>query len=251
MELAAFKMDNLNLSQPTRIVQQRRFIDHRRQGRQSVGGHRKRKSLNVFRDKIHRLPLREGLPADIVRAIYEDHSGRLWFGTHEGGLSVLEKGKFTSLQQKTVWRAMLSSPFTKIGRAVFGSARRTASIATATTGSRFMPRDDERRGDYVRSIYEDRSHRLWIGTRGGLSVMKDGALTSYTVLDGFAIDFVGAVIEDRQSDIWIGTLNGLCRCAMISLRSTPREGLSSNVVTTALCRGGNGGLWVGTKRRRP
>jgi signal transduction histidine kinase/ligand-binding sensor domain-containing protein len=57
-------------------------------------------------------------------------------------------------------------------------------------------------------LLEDRSGALWIGTRRGLSRLKDGVFTNWTSNNGLSNDFVRALYEDQDGAIWIGTYGG-------------------------------------------
>ena len=54
-----------------------------------------------------------------------------------------------------------------------------------------------------------RDGSLWIGTNGGgVSRMKDGKFTNFSMRHGLTHDVVWAVYEDREGVIWIGTRSG-------------------------------------------
>lgn len=54
-----------------------------------------------FKDGQHtRFGIEHGLAHTNVRAVLEDRQGRMWFGTYGGGVSVLHKGKFTTIDTK-------------------------------------------------------------------------------------------------------------------------------------------------------
>ena len=87
------------------------------------------------------------LDADVIRCILEDHEGVLWVGTNEG-LFCRKNGKFIN------WTAQ-----------------------------------ENHLHDTVISLYEDADNNLWIGTgTSGLSRYKNGEFATYTAKDGMLSD---------------------------------------------------------------
>ena len=101
-------------------------------------------SVRVFRPKtkVH------SLGDDVVSVIYQDRAGRLWVGTGEGGLNLVDDG----------------------GRVL----------------RRFVndPADPESLGDnYITALFEDRAGNVWIGVRRELMVMAHAAATTLVTVD--------------------------------------------------------------------
>ena len=68
--------------------------------------------------------------------------------------------------------------------------------------------------DRVRSILEDRSGTVYIGTwGGGLSVFNEQArsFTRYTKPNGLAGNIVSGMLEDKLGNIWMATFSGLSK----------------------------------------
>jgi two-component sensor histidine kinase/streptogramin lyase len=100
--------------------------------------------------------------------------------------------------------------------------------------------------DFVRSLYFDAQGSLWIGTRRGLSQLKDGKFTTYSTLDGLGSDLVGAILQARDGSLWISTLGGLTHLDRGQFRNyAERDGLSNHTVT-ALHEDADGTIWIGT-----
>lgn len=122
----------------------------------------------------------KGLISNEVRAICKDKTARLWIGSEEMGVTVIEStaqgNKYSYFNNKT-----------------------------------FV---DNRR---VRSLYCDRFGVVWIGTKGGLDKydprtktfkhyaadkQKPGSITNPIIF---------SVMEDSQGTLWVGTYSGLAR----------------------------------------
>ncbi|HET7757134.1 MAG TPA: two-component regulator propeller domain-containing protein, partial [Steroidobacteraceae bacterium] len=120
----------------------------------------------------------DSLASDQVRTLLIDPSGRIWVGTFDRGLDLLD-------------------PAT-------GAVRH------------FRHRDGEARSlasDAVFALYADRSGRLWVGTDAGLSRYDPdaGGFVNYgKSADGAGLSDlqVRAIAADHSGALWIGTLHG-------------------------------------------
>jgi signal transduction histidine kinase/CheY-like chemotaxis protein/streptogramin lyase len=100
----------------------------------------------------------------------------------------------------------------------------------------------------VRTIYEDSSGILWIGTRKGLTRWKDGKFSTCLTDDRSPLNLVNSICEDNEKNLWVGTENrGLFRLKDGTFRSySAKDGLSDE---TAWCiyQDSTGTLWVGMR----
>jgi len=60
----------------------------------------------------------------------------------------------------------------------------------------------------IRTITQDNSGVLWIGTIGGLAKYDGTGFTNYTQKDGLAEDWVTAALMDTLGNIWFGHWGG-------------------------------------------
>ena len=150
----------------------------------------------------------EGLPQNTVPAIVQSRDGYLWAGT-ELGLVRFDGLHFTVFDKNNT---------------------------------------PELKSNVVDALVQDRRGNLWIGTvGGGLTRLKDGKFSTFTIRNGLSNDFISCLLEDPSGDIWIGTNGGgLTRLHDGHFRSYATEqGLADNQVF-ALAYGSDGALWVGT-----
>ena len=151
---------------------------------------------------------RDGLPHNQVNSIAQTPEGYLWFATWEG--VVRYNGQ----------------EFRSFGRNNVADLRDSG----------------------IRSVTVAPGGALVVATsRGGVSVMRDGAWTTYTRAEGLAQDETFAALEDRAGRLWVGTESrGVTRIgAGVATSFTTAEGLPSDVVY-ALQEDGSGAIWVGT-----
>ncbi len=114
---------------------------------------------------------RDGLSANIVRALADDADGNLWIGTEGGGLNRLKEGQFTALQQTNGFPADNIS-------ALYVDEENVLWVGTSASG---------------------------------LIRLQNGEWTHYTTRDGLLSNGIVYLIEDGQGCLWIGSYRGLMR----------------------------------------
>ena len=149
----------------------------------------------------------QGLPQNSVLSMAQTADGYLWFGTEEGLVR-----------------------FDGVRFAIFD--KRTAGI----------------RNNKIQALLVDHEQTLWIGTNGGgLSCLRQGRFTVYTIRDGLSSDTILSLYEDKAGALWIGTDGGgLIRFQNRTFHVfTKAAGLADNVVFS-ISGDTHGSLWIGT-----
>ena len=200
-----------------------------------------REGLNKFDPKTEKFSVYKNDPQDPeslshnnVRSIFEDSSSTLWIGTWGGGLN-----KFIPPAPD--------------------------SLGNDSEGpDRFIhyehsPLDPESLSDnWVLTIFEDSSGRLWIGTVGGLNKF-DRKAEKFTIYKNDPMDTkslshgsVKSILEDNSGIIWIGTNKGglnkfIPPATFIHYQHNPKNpgSLSDNNVRS-IFEDSSGRLWIGT-----
>ncbi len=118
------------------------------------------------------------LSSNEVRSFHRDAKGRLWIGTHGGGLNCLDE--------------------------------RTGTVR------HFLSNDKDSSalsGNSVTSICDADSGKLWVSTTFGLNKFdpESGTATRFTVRDGLANDFIYGMLPDAHGNLWLSTNHGLSR----------------------------------------
>ncbi len=99
-------------------------------------------------------------------------------------------------------------------------------------------------GTRVQSLFLDRQGTAWVGTNGGLAVLKVGAERAESI-PSLRGDSVLQTYEDREGNYWIGTeTTGLHLLHAETFRNDP--GLA-NLPLTAIAQSSDGDIWVGTR----
>ena len=223
--------------------------------------------------RFTRLSVEEGLSHSVVREVFQDRKGFLWFGTNNGlnkydgyRLTVFrnEPGVTNSLPGNTVTSLAETSGAagallwigTTEGLASFDNARQQfvryySDPANASTLS----------SNDVQALHVDRQGALWVGTREGLNRFDPAtgaivrfvhrATDSRTLTSGM----VTSLAEAPDGGIWVGTEGGLSRLDVASGWFTrfTHDLLDGNTIAENRVRSllvdTRGRVWVGTDTR--
>ena len=95
-----------------------------------------------------------------------------------------------------------------------------------------------------------RDGSLWIGTNGGgLSRMRDGKFTNFSMRDGLTHDVVWRICEDHEGTIWIGTNRGLSKYRDGKIVKVTMIDDVDDVPVKTIYEDREGTLWIGTEGR--
>jgi len=131
---------------------------------------------------------REGLANNSVMPIYEDKAGIIWLGTG-GGVSRYDGKSFRNFRMSK----SESSP---------------DSVHVSIYQQR-LPENSGLHND-VHAIIQDKTGKLWFGTRGHTFIFDGKTFTTLANRDGKVFTNVWCMIEDRKGNIWFGA-DGLWR----------------------------------------
>ena len=173
-----------------------------------------------------------------LRAIHEDHTGRLWVGT-ENGLSTAGAMRFPR-------RAVTALYETRDGTLVVGFGDGRVAILSDATTTEYAAGLPE--GGAVVAIEEDHEGSIWIATyNGGLGRLKPRRVATYSIVDGLPAKVVGSIVQDRDGTIWAGA-----QCGPVSEfrdgRFTPRfTEYTKDACAWVVWPSRDGALWIGTR----
>ncbi len=212
-----------------------------------------RRGLNrMAKGSLSAVPMPGNLPTHEVSALLEDRNGRIWVGTHGGGLfrfggrgnsnepdySGLEGKIITALfedRQGSLWAGTMEHGLFKYQGGRWSSYTVKEGLAS----------------NNIFCFYEDRRGNLWIGSQGGgicIHTADDDRITPFRGQGDFKSNMVLDFCEDREGTLWIATnghgLNCLRQTKMITY--TPKNGLSYDN-TYGVFQDSEGRIWSGTK----
>jgi ligand-binding sensor domain-containing protein/signal transduction histidine kinase len=193
------------------------------------------------------LTTQDGLSADFVRTIFQDHAGNVWLGTN-GGLDKFAPGAAIAAHDPSRLSSNLVLSLAENGDGLWVGT--PAGLERIHGGeAKAFGAADGLADDFVRSLYADQDGSLWIGTRHGLSHFTHGKFTSYSTMDGLGSDLIGAMLRTRKGELWVGTLGGLSRLSgerFVNYAMKSGTDASASEAVTTLLEDANGNLWVGT-----
>ncbi|HEU0306230.1 MAG TPA: two-component regulator propeller domain-containing protein, partial [Lysobacter sp.] len=168
---------------------------------------------------FHAWRVEQGLRDNFIWSVHADARNRVWFGTHQAGLAVLDadrrrfrhydRGNTPALASNDVWSVTSTSD----GAIWFGTADaglyRLAPDGKAVT--RFMPRSNDPRSlphASVGQLVVAPDGTLWIGTQGGVArwTGRDFERAPGNALNSSVVN--GLTIE-RDGTLWVGTPEGV------------------------------------------
>jgi diguanylate cyclase (GGDEF)-like protein/PAS domain S-box-containing protein len=185
--------------------------------------------VDVSHDSAPRFWPEAAADATPVRAIAQDHDGRLWLSTFGSGLAVYDPATHSVAQMRRDRRVPGSLP-----------------------------------DDYVSQLLVDRSGLLWVGTQiSGVAIADPQGAQFRYVMDAASernqmANMIRAISEDSSGRLWLGTEgDGLKRYDPARdgfeyfddvLKSAPATDLRLPGQITALAAAGGDKLWVATNR---
>ncbi len=158
----------------------------------------------VVDGRIETAPPLTGLDDHQISTLFEDREGSLWIGTRAGGLHRLRSARFTVVgQQEGLLGEIANGLFEdRSGRIWVGVSPGGVNVFE---GGRFralpavLPNG-------ARTFHEDADGTMWLGSRAGVHVLRQGRLETFPLAEGSHVTF-----RDRRGVVWVGTGRGLLR----------------------------------------
>ena len=160
---------------------------------------------------VRRYGRAQGLINGAVLSLAEDPAGTLWIGTNGGGIHRLIGEKIELVSAKF---GISVVPVRAILPATDGSlwlGTSTGLLKASWKGD--VPvanfrKDDGLPSEQVSALLEDKSGRIWVGTRGGVAVIESGARAVINRLPGIDSSVL-AINADAEGRLWVSTNSGL------------------------------------------
>jgi streptogramin lyase len=207
------------------------------------------------------------LVSNVVKSIYQDREGMMWFGTYQYGLDrydprtkkfthISPDGRPDGLPTGLVWGMLEDSHgnfwVSCLGAGVSKMDRKNLTFKTYRPT--FQPGAITQVNVLV--IFEDKQKRVWMGTEGGgLNLYNpekdkfDSFQYSPDNPNSINNQDVRAIHQDKEGNLWIGTNGGGLNMLDPELKKfthfTMNDGLPSNVIYGIL-EDDEGNLWLST-----
>jgi len=179
--------------------------------------------------------------ADIgeVRAVMEDSSHRIWFGTDAKGLFYWQDGKlnkFTNTDLTGSIRALCMD-------------RDTNLWVGTSLGLRCYNRNFQRIYPLeviyeIQALISDSQGAMWMGTSGdGVIRYYKGETSFVRKTNGLAENFVSSLFEDHEGSMWIGTRDGLTEISELKFPIASIKDGALDQPVHGVSASTNGGVW--------
>lgn len=168
---------------------------------------------------------KDGLAQNSVFTVTRTRDGSIWAGTVSGGVSVLRHGNFKTytINNGLPSNAVFSSLEAADGKMWFASPGGLLSF----DGNRWITygTSDREPPPNVRTVFEDSSRVLWIGTSHGLSRLDNGQIKTLNGLPQALREEVLGIGQDTLGFLWVVTAQHVLQIERVKLLSgTLRDG---------------------------
>ena len=232
--------------------------------------------------RFEKLLSTEERPNWLIIAMATTADGRVWMGTRDAGVLVMNAGQVSVVQNLPdrkvnsllaaadggVWvgtdgglvklsgdgpqPAAAPAPLDRLQSLALHTDRESNTwvgtdrgLFRLNGGGAFALEEGARDGAAVNAIFEDREGGLWVGSAGGVERLRDSAFMSYPPPDGLSPEG-GAVYVDAEGRAWLApTSGGLYRREGARPVRVKEAGLDGDVVYSVA--GGPGELWLGRR----
>jgi ligand-binding sensor domain-containing protein len=194
---------------------------------------------------VKEVGVQEGLSGADVHKLFEDRSGALWV-MYGRGLARVVNGHAEIAPPETSVADVLAVSEDSEGDLWFGSGSAGASVLRDQMFSSLTTHEGPA-ADYIRTVFQDRSGTIWLGTNGaGLRSFSGGKLSAFRNQPKMSSSVVLALAQTGD-DLWVGTSDGLTRIRNGATQLfTSTDGLADNFVRS-LYADTDGSLWIGTR----
>ena len=173
----------------------------------------------------------QGLPDEIVTALYKGADGKVWIGTYEAGVCFVENGQNTCTPLGTNWDKGPVLNLVAFGHnAVWAGTDRQGLWQYPPASSLLQGR--------IEALYKDREGLLWM-------IAEQGKLFNAPVRFSYyanALSEIQAMLAAPDGTLWIGTQHGL----FVQKNNTVTPQLHSPENIISLWLSPTGEIWCGT-----
>jgi signal transduction histidine kinase/ligand-binding sensor domain-containing protein/DNA-binding response OmpR family regulator len=179
----------------------------------------------------------DSLPFNQIYSLLEDRQGRIWIGSLDNGLAMIEQnlggirfihsgnaftnypqGAFQNIRTMCLDAAGNIWLGTTTGLLVLDANEQHSPVYQYKTYSTIPGNRQSLGNNDILFIYRDRKNRMWLATAGGgfCEAIGDKPFQSlrfrnYTTKDGLPNDYILSCAEDSEGNLWLATENGLSK----------------------------------------
>ncbi|MDB6038340.1 MAG: putative two-component system sensor kinase, partial [Verrucomicrobiales bacterium] len=195
----------------------------------------------------------DGLDSADVRALTIARNGTVWAKSARG-VSAIRAGRITNVISKQIdsnWHPLDVLMADHQNRLWLGFESGQFGIIVNDTFQIFYPLSDDQpylKDRAIRTIYEDRQERVWIGTSRGVVFQNEGNWTDSLTNTALSCCDVRVIYQDRTGDMWFGSFGaGLYRFHDGAIASFKTDLGEHNNRAWCIHEDTNGVFWVGSQ----
>jgi len=173
------------------------------------------------------------ISSDLIYSILEDKKGRIWVGTYEHGINLLQEnqGKLSFIHNFKNYPAEESSRVryltqgynnqiwvgTTNGLVTFNPKNYNPNQLKFSRYTKDANDKSSLNSNDVLFIYKDSEGKMWLSTAGGglnLGIETQNnrlKFRNFTKENGLPSDFILSIIEDDEKNLWLATENGISK----------------------------------------
>ncbi|HYE74013.1 MAG TPA: two-component regulator propeller domain-containing protein, partial [Blastocatellia bacterium] len=189
----------------------------------------------------------DGLPEDFAQSIAQTHDGYLWIGT-SGGLVRFDGTSFVVFNRENEPAFLddsVYSLFVSHDNALWIGTEGGGLIRYQKGSFKTFGAADGITNGFVRVIFEDKAHRIWVGTDSGLFRMQNESFIRVDDQNGIPRMGVHTICEDKSGRLLIGGRGLLVLSGDRSEYFTSNASEADNSIRT-IRQTMDGTLWIGT-----
>lgn len=162
------------------------------------------------------ITMSDGLPDNIVKHLCFTPDDKLWIAMEDGGICSydVDKKVFKVINN---WMFGSINNFVIVNSTEFWVSTERNGIIKLKLDAKGAPwykayeKAQGLAGSKTKTIYLDREHNIWIGTKEGLTLRKNNSIEFLDSHDNFNIKSIYNITFDKRGRIWIASQEGLFR----------------------------------------
>jgi signal transduction histidine kinase/ligand-binding sensor domain-containing protein len=187
----------------------------------------------------------DGLTADYVTRLYEDHEHNLWVLTPKGLDSFRDTPVVTFSRSEGMHLSEIDTVLASRDGAVWAGGSGGLDVLRNGTIS-FLRAGKDLPGNQVTSLLEDHNQQLWVGIDQTLSIYRKGRFSEIRRSDGSSLGLVVGLAEDIQNDVWAEISANPRRLVQIRDLKVQQEFFAPQVPPARrVMADPSGGIWLG------
>ena len=143
-----------------------------------------------------------------IRRVIVDFNGKIWAGTNNRGMYSVNDNVIESLNHSELENITIMDIAVNKQNVIFAASRGMGLVEINDDSFRFLTEEENLYSNVVNCLYFSRDQHLYIGTKNGLNILKNGKIEKVRFFKNIEIN---QILEDGYGSIWVATEMGLGR----------------------------------------